>query len=101
MTNQSKSDPNYDRGITPGEVAARQEREGEDYGKNPESQDSIDTTGGYTTDREGKANNYAVEPEMYYEERGDRQATKEAEKEERTQELKEVNQQGGKGPGVI
>lgn len=101
MANQSESDPNYDRGITPGEVAARQEREGENYGKTPEAENSIDTTSGYTVDREGKANNYAIEPEMYYEEPGDRQAIKEAEEAQRAQEVKEVNQPGGKGPGVI
>jgi len=70
----------YDAHIVPAETAARQEREGENYKHTPDSTepaDSIDTTGGYTVDSEGLANNYAVEPEMYYEVPGDRQAQKE------------------------
>lgn len=100
MANQSQANPNYDRGITPAEVAARQKREGENYGKIPEEK-GVDATDGYTIDREGKLNNYAIEPEMYYEVRGDRREIKEAEKAQRVQELKELNEPGGKGPGVI
>ena len=38
---------------------------------------------------------------MYYEEPGDREAKKEAEKEERAEEVKDVNTPGGKGVGMI
>jgi hypothetical protein len=60
----------YDAHIVPAETAARKEREGENYKHTPENteeSDSIDTTGGYTVDGEGLINNYAIEPEMYYE----------------------------------
>jgi hypothetical protein len=106
---------NYDRGITPAETAARMEREGEDFKHKPQqnSEEDIDTTSGYTMDKEGLVNNFAVEPEMYYEEPGDLKAKEEAEKEARHQELAEVNdtdEEGeltmdrddrGKGTGVI
>nr|WP_238718371.1 hypothetical protein [Petrachloros mirabilis] len=63
---------NYDRNIVSAETAARQEREGEEFKQTPESNDdSMDTTGGFTVDREGLTNNYAIEPEMYVEEPGD------------------------------
>jgi hypothetical protein len=64
----------YDAHIIPAETAARKDREGEEYKQvpeNAESPESIDTTGGYTVDQEGLANNYAVEPEMYFETPGD------------------------------
>ncbi len=92
---------NYDRGIKPAEVGARQDREGEDYKKKPEKEGDIDTTGGMTVDREGKMNNYAIEPEMYVNEPGDLKEEEEADKARRAQELKEVKEQGEKGPGVI
>lgn len=91
----------YDRGITPAEVASRQKREGGDFKNRPNLGNELDTAGGYTMSREGLLNNYAVEPEMYVEERGDLQEEKEAEAEERIQELQEVNETGGKGPGVV
>ncbi|MGD1936213.1 MAG: hypothetical protein ACFCA4_01465 [Cyanophyceae cyanobacterium] len=82
----------YDPNMIPAETAARIEREGEVYKSTPDAneQDGIDTMGGYTVSREGLLNNYAVEPEMYYEERGDRQMHKEAAAAHRTEELKEV-----------
>ncbi|MGF1488617.1 MAG: hypothetical protein ACFBSE_16150 [Prochloraceae cyanobacterium] len=93
---------NYDRNITSAETAARAEREGEDFADVPDkSEASIDTTSGYTVDREGLLNNYPVEPEMYIEEPGDLREKQEAEKLERAKELKEINQPGGKGPGII
>ncbi|MDY7021111.1 MAG: hypothetical protein SWJ54_07080 [Cyanobacteriota bacterium] len=92
---------NYDRELTPSEVAARQEREGEDFKKTPEKEGDMDTTKGYTVDREGKMNNYAIEPEMYINEPGDLREEQEAEKARRQQELKDINSDGGKGPGVI
>ena len=77
--NEKISTDTYDRGIIPAETAARIEREGENYKKLPTEEDvasastndqtdiySIRTTDGYTVDKEGWLNNYAVEPEMYY-----------------------------------
>ena len=93
MENKTPQDANYDRAITSAETAARMEREGEEYKKNENA--------GQTVDREGLANNYAVEPEMYYEEPGDREEIKQAEKAERKEELKDVNTSGGKGVGLI
>ena len=57
----------YDPNIVPAETAARKEREGEDYKKIPEG----NLAGGAAIDNEGLLNNYAVEPEMYYEHPGD------------------------------
>ena len=115
----------YDRGIIPAETAARIKREGENYKQLPTEEDvasaatddqsdvySIRTTDGYTVDKEGLLNNYAVEPEMYYEVPGDAQEVAEQEKAERIQELREINEdktgllsedfdRRGKGPGVI
>lgn len=104
-----------DRGIIPAEVAARMDREGSDFKDTADEQsdpESIDVTGGATVDQEGLANNYAVEPEMYYEEPGDAKQEEEQREAERAQDLAEVNEdkQGqltmdhdtrGKGPGVI
>jgi len=112
-----KSD-GYDRNIIPGEVVRRREREGDAFKQVPDASPSevdadLDTTGGYTVSREGLLNNYAVEPEMYYETPGDRTAMIEQEKAERRQELEEVNDtdsdgkltmdgdQRGKGVGII
>ena len=99
----NKPSDNYDRGIEPAETAAREKREGSDFKEMPdkEAETDIDTTAGATVDREGLANNYAVEPEMYVEEPGDLRE-KEAQKEaERAEELEEINTPGGKGPGVV
>lgn len=101
MENNTPKDDNYDRAITSAETAARMEREGENFKKTPEGEGDMDTTAGYTVDREGLANNYAIEPEMYYEEPGDRQEILKAEKAERAEELKDVNTPGGKGVGII
>lgn len=101
MENKTSNDSNYDRAITPSETAARMEREGDNFKKQPENETTTDTTSGYTTDKEGLANNYAIEPEMYYEEPGDRQEIIEAEKAEREEELKDINTPGGKGVGII
>ena len=80
MTNQT-SNPHpvandaYDAHIIPAETAARREREGENYKHTPKSDkhdpDCIDSTAGYAVDSEGLVNNYAVEPEMYYDVPGD------------------------------
>lgn len=116
MTNNSRVESDiYDRGITPAETAARKEREGEAYKHTPESEgvEEIDTTGGYTVDREGLLNNYAIEPEMYYEVPGDARQEAEDEVEERVEELHDINDNDetgllteeqdsrGKGSGII
>lgn len=104
-----------DRGIIPAEVAARMDREGSDYRKTADEQgatESIHVTGGATVDQEGLANNYAIEPEMYYDEPGDRKEEEAQDAANRAQELAEVNhdKEGeltmegdhrGRGTGVI
>lgn len=95
---------NYDPHIIPAETAARQEREGKDFKKLPDHEESLDTAGGYTTDREGLIDNFAVEPEMYVNEPGDLREEEEAEKAQRVEEMKEINEQGQgkrKGPGLV
>lgn len=115
MTNPRVESDSYDRGIIPAETAARKEREGDNFKQLPDDEEnqSIDTTGGYTVDREGLLNNYAIEPEMYYEEPGDARAAEEEELAKRQQELREINDtnekgklteegdQRGKGTGII
>jgi hypothetical protein len=101
MENKTSNDANYDRAITPAETAARMEREGDNFKKKPEQDTDVDTTSGYTTDKEGLANNYAIEPEMYYEEPGDRREISEQEKAEREEELENINTPGEKGVGLI
>jgi hypothetical protein len=115
----------YDRGIVPAETAARKEREGEFFKQHPTEEreasahtndqtdsESIRTTDGYTVDKEGLLNNYAVEPEMYYEVPGDAHQAEEERAAARAEELAEVNDGSegeltmeednrGRGPGVI
>lgn len=107
--------PQYDRGIVPAETAARKYREGESFGTKPQeavAPDSIITTDGYTLDREGLVNNYAVEPEMYIDVPGDLRE-KEAElARQRAKDLNDLRQDGqgkltmdgdtrSKGPGLV
>jgi hypothetical protein len=100
----------YDRGIVPAETKARMEREGEFYKTLPTEEreasaptddqthpDSIRTTDGYTVDNEGLINNYAVEPEMYYEVPGDAREQAEADKQARIQQLQEINDEDEEG----
>ncbi|MBI4783926.1 MAG: hypothetical protein HY785_21790 [Oscillatoriophycideae cyanobacterium NC_groundwater_1537_Pr4_S-0.65um_50_18] len=119
MSSQDVTPDTYDRGIVPAETAARIEREGELYKHVPEqgeaesAEGDIDTTGGYTVDKEGLLNNYAVEPEMYYEVPGDMREQEAALAAERAQEVAEVNDtdetgkltedgdRRGKGTGII
>ncbi|MBW4552174.1 MAG: hypothetical protein KME35_13865 [Aphanocapsa sp. GSE-SYN-MK-11-07L] len=113
MSNQDTSSDTYDRGIIPAETAARKEREGDNYKQIPEDPDGFNTTGGYTVDSEGLANNYAIEPEMYVNEPGDLRESEEAARQQRQQELQEVREDDetgkltmdqdsrGHGPGVI
>lgn len=115
----------YDRGIIPAETAARIEREGDKYKTLPTEEgesdastndqtdsESIRTTDGYTVDKEGLLNNYAIEPEMYYEEPGDARKQAAEDTAERVEELGEINQdeegkltqngdKRGRGPGII
>jgi hypothetical protein len=70
------SNANYDAHITPAETAARQAREGKNFGHISHeteqiNDDAMHTTDGYTVDREGLLNNYAIEPEMYVNVPGD------------------------------
>ena len=90
-TSDRVEEDSYDRGIIPAETAARKEREGANFKTHPteDNSDSVHTEGGYTVDKEGLLNNYAVEPEMYYETPGD------ARKEETTEEPSR------KGPGIV
>ncbi|MBD2559233.1 MULTISPECIES: hypothetical protein [Nostoc] len=115
----------YDRGIIPAETAARMEREGNLYKTLPTEEreadaptddqtdpGSVRTTDGYTVDKEGLLNNYAVEPEMYYEEPGDARKQAAEDTAQRVEELGEINQdeegkltdkgdKRGRGPGII
>ncbi|MBD2101181.1 hypothetical protein [Leptolyngbya sp. FACHB-261] len=115
----------YDRGIVPAEVAARQEREGASFKQTPSlkseenartndqtEDDSIDTTDGYTVDQEGLLNNYAIEPEMYVNEPGDLREEEAELAKERVGELEDANEGSegeltakrdlrGKGPGLV
>ncbi len=113
MSNQEATSDTYDRGIIPAETAARKEREGDTYKQLPDDPDGFDTTGGYTVDSEGLANNYAIEPEMYVNEPGDLREAEQDAKEQRRQELQDVKEDDetgkltmdqdnrGHGPGVI
>lgn len=75
------ADNGYDLHITPAEIAARMEREGADYKHIPEHEvhpdnkaEGVSSTEGVTIDGEGLLNNYAIEPEIYYDVPGDRTA---------------------------
>jgi hypothetical protein len=70
----SPTPDSYDPNIIPAETAARKEREGENFKrlpKNPPGSESLDTTAGFTVDKEGLVDNFGIEPEMYYETPGD------------------------------
>lgn len=70
----SPTPDSYDPHIIPAETAARKEREGDDFKHleaHPEGSENMETTGGFTVDKEGLVNNFAIEPEMYYETPGD------------------------------
>jgi hypothetical protein len=101
MSLKNKTDANYDRHLTAAETGARQDREKDTFKGRPQKEDDLDTTGGYTVDREGLANNYAVEPEMYVEERGDLRQEEQESEARRAEELEEINHDGGKGPGLV
>ena len=93
MSNPRVENDNYDPHIIPAETAARKEREGENFKQvRDESSNSIDTSAGQTVDKEGLANNYPIEPEMYINEPGDLREEEEAKKAQREAELREINQ---------
>lgn len=93
MSNPRVTSDHYDPNLIPAETAARKDREGDVYKQVPAAgEDSLDTRGGYTVDREGLVNNYAIEPEMYIETPGDLQAEQMIAEQQRQQELQDVNQ---------
>lgn len=93
MSNPRAESDNYDPHIIPAETAARKEREGAGYKQvRDESDKSIDTSGGQTVDKEGLANNYPIEPEMYINEPGDLREEEEANKAQRQADLHAANQ---------
>ena len=118
-------DNNYDPHITPAETAARQKREGNLFKTHPTDAreagaptddqtegDSVHVADGFTVDKEGLLNNYAIEPEMYYEVPGDAREAEAADKAQRAEELAEVNEDSegdltmqedkrGRGPGIV
>lgn len=116
--------PHYDRGIIPAETAARQEREGDKFmdphpdntsvetGQTIDPENTIDTTGGYTVDKEGLVDNFAIEPEMYVNEPGDLREEAEEDAARRAHEYEEINDgsrgeltmegdKRDKGPGLV
>ena len=113
--NEELATSTADRGIIPAEVAARMDREGSDFKDTADEQadpESIDVTGGATVDQEGLANNYAIEPEMYFDEPGDAAQEEAQDKADRAEELAQVNEDSegkltnerdtrGRGPGII
>lgn len=86
--------PQYDSHIIPAESVARQHREGNDFGhtsheENGELNQPIE---GYTVDREGLLNNYAIEPEMYVNVPGDLQEQAAQEVAEHAHEMQELSE---------
>lgn len=120
-TDHSAAADTYDRGIVPAETAARKEREKDAYKKTPgelgqdqgTDPDSIHTTDGYTVDKEGLIDNFAIEPEMYINEPGDLREAEEAKKAQRAEEARQAHDNDetgkltmdkddrGRGPGLI
>jgi hypothetical protein len=125
ITDKQRS-PKYDPHIVPAETGARKDREGSEFMHTPSEQDDLnqeindqkadaeplETTGGYTVDKEGLLNNYAIEPEMYVNEPGDLRDKEEALAAERAEELQDANEDKegqltmeedsrGRGPGLI
>ncbi|MCU0524239.1 MAG: hypothetical protein MUF72_05390 [Elainella sp. Prado103] len=114
-THDEVSVDTYDAHIVPAETAARKEREGDAFKKTPHQVEdqSLDTSGGYTVDKEGLINNFAIEPEMYVEVPGDlreKEAQLQAERQQEMAEVNETDETGklteghdsrGKGTGII
>ncbi|MBD2185641.1 hypothetical protein H6S82_17570 [Planktothrix sp. FACHB-1355] len=104
-TSERVAGDRYDPHLVPAETAARREREGDTFKTVPtlereeESRtndrtedDSIRTTDGYTVDKEGLLNNYAIEPEMYINEPGDLRERDEQLAAERSQEMSNLKE---------
>lgn len=73
---ESPTPDGYDAHIIPAETAARKEREGDKFKhltEHPPGSESLDTTGGFTMDKEGLVDNFGIEPEIYYKTPGDAQ----------------------------
>ncbi len=82
----------YDEHIIPAESAARQRREGEHFGHTTHAEPDGMTShaaSGYTVDREGLLNNYAIEPEMYVDVPGDLREQAARKKVDRMREMQE------------
>ncbi len=99
-TSDRVAEDKYDPHIVPAETAARREREKETFKTVPtmereeeaKTNDDVDdgsirTTDGYTVDKEGLLNNYAIEPEMYINEPGDLREKEEAETQQRQKQI--------------
>ncbi|MFQ4136082.1 hypothetical protein PGN35_007150 [Nodosilinea sp. PGN35] len=97
MSNPRVESDNYDPHIIPAETAARKEREGTDFKQPREDGSGMDVSGGQTVDKEGLANNYPIEPEMYINEPGDLREEEEAKKAQREAELSAINQTDEEG----
>ncbi|MEA5451888.1 hypothetical protein VB780_25150 [Leptolyngbya sp. CCNP1308] len=108
--------PQYDAHLIPAESAARQHREGKHFGHTPHDDgpdaESSHSTDGYTVDKEGLINNYAIEPEMYIEVPGDLREQAAQESAERAHQMQELSEDEDgkltmkhdwrhKGPGLI
>jgi hypothetical protein len=116
-SNNDSSDavPQYDSHIVPAESAARQQREGKDFGHTSHVDDgdeSSNVADGYTVDKEGLLNNYAIEPEMYVNVPGDLREKAAQEAADKTHQLEELSEDEDgklttehdwrhKGPGMI
>jgi hypothetical protein len=118
MSNQNDSQnsiPQYDAHIIPAESVARQHREGKDFGHTSHVEadaELSEVTEGYTVDKEGLLNNYAIEPEMYVDVPGDMREQAAQEAAEHTHEMQELSEDEDgklttehdwrhKGPGLI
>lgn len=107
--------PQYDAHIIPAESAARQRREGKSFGhtSHQEADGTLShATAGYTVDKEGLLNNYAIEPEMYVDVPGDLRVQAAQEKADHIHEMLELSEEEDgkltkehdwrhKGPGMI
>lgn len=107
--------PQYDAHIIPAESAARQNREGKHFGHTSHEETdgtSSQATAGYTVDKEGLLNNYAIESEMYVDVPGDLQKQTAQEQAEYAHQLQELSDDEDgkltkehdwrhKGPGLV
>lgn len=106
-TENNLTPSHYDPHLVPAETAARAKREGQVFGHvdhDPPNPEHIHTRDGYTVDQEGLINNYAVEPPMYINTRGDLDEVPKAEAEQRASDRKamvESHDWHHKGPGIV